>query len=158
MNSVEISNLRDQPQFLDTVADRVWRAWWQETGESLETMVGLFAENLTTREMLPACLVAHRGGDFVGTASLIASDLEERPALTPWVAAVWIEPEFRRRRHGAAIVAATAELAFSRGFAQAYLCAESDKRAFYAGLGWRHLEKDVGPYALDIFELRAPAG
>lgn len=158
VSTIEISDLRDQPHFLETVADRVWRAWWQEQGESLETVAGLFAENLTTREVLPACLVAHRGGDFVGTASLIASDLEERPVLTPWVAAVWIEPEFRRLRHGAAIVAAAAELAFSRGFAQAYLCAESDKRAFYAGLGWRHLEEDVGPYALDIFELRAPVG
>ncbi|WP_454811995.1 GNAT family N-acetyltransferase [Labrys neptuniae] len=157
MSAIEISDLRDQPHFLDVVADRVWRAWWQEQGESLETVSSLFAENLTATGTLPACLVAHRGNDFVGTASLIASDLEERPALTPWVAAVWIEPEFRRQGHGAAVVAAVAELAFRRGFGQAYLCAEVDKRSFYAGLGWRLMEENIGPFALDVFEKRAPA-
>ena len=158
MSAIEISDLREQPHFLDAVADRVWRAWWQEQGETLETVAGLFAENLTAMGALPACLVAHRGDSFVGTASLIASDLEERPALKPWVAAVWIEPQFRRQGHGGAVVAAAAKLAFRRGFGQAYLCAEADKRGFYAGLGWRLMEENVGPFTLDIFEKRAPFG
>jgi GNAT superfamily N-acetyltransferase len=40
----------------------------------------------------------------VGTASLAHEDLETRPDLTPWLAGVYVEPAFRGRGHGTALV------------------------------------------------------
>jgi hypothetical protein len=75
-----ISDLRQCPEFFDTVADRIWRASWKATGTPLDYITGRLNDNLNA-EPLPIALVAHDGAKFFGTASVIASDLEERPQL-----------------------------------------------------------------------------
>src|SRR3984893_13706554 len=94
-----ISDLRQRPEFFDVVADRIWQAWWKADGHPLDYISGRLRENLNA-EPIPLALVAHQGSAFHGTASLIASDLPERLHLTPWVAALWVEPQARRRGVG----------------------------------------------------------
>jgi len=85
-------------------------------------------------------LVAHEGDAFIGTASLIACDEDTRPQYTPWVAAVWVEPEHRCRGIGAALVDRATELAFEAGAGRVYLLSGLHRRTFYEGLGWSCLE------------------
>jgi hypothetical protein len=94
-----ISDLRQCPEFFDTVADRIWQAWWRDGGHPLDYISGRLREN-TNATPIPFALVAHDGKSFLGTASVIASDLPERPQLTPWVAAGWVEDHARRRGVG----------------------------------------------------------
>jgi hypothetical protein len=84
-----ISDLRQCPAFFDTVADRIWRAWWEPGGYPLAHIATRLRENMADTP-IPFALVAHDGERFLGTTSVIESDLEERPQLTPWVAAVWV--------------------------------------------------------------------
>ena len=116
-----ISDLRQRPEFFDAVADRIWRASWKEIGYPLDYITGRLNENLNA-EPLPLALVAHNGAEFLGTASVIASDLEERPQLTPWVAAVWVEPHARSRGAGGALVERAAHNCFALGIS-ALICA-----------------------------------
>src|ERR1700687_4196976 len=90
-----ISDLRQCPEFFDIVADRIWQAWWKADGHPLDYISGRLRENMNATP-IPFALVAHDGKSFLGTASVIASDLPERPQLTPWVAAVWVEAHARR--------------------------------------------------------------
>jgi GNAT superfamily N-acetyltransferase len=151
-----ISDLRQRPEFFDIVADRIWRAWWEETGTPLEYITGRLHENLNA-EPLPIALVAHNGAEFLGTASVIASDLDERPQLTPWVAAVWVEPHARSRGVGGALVERAARDCFALGFAHAYLCARPALTSFYERLGWIAIERDVGERCFTIFGQDAPS-
>lgn len=89
-----ISDLRRRPDFFDTVADRIWQQWWQVGCHPLRYISSRLRENIEPTP-IPFALVAHDGDRFLGTASVIASDLEERPQLTPWVAAVWVEEKAR---------------------------------------------------------------
>ena len=98
-----ISDLRQRPKFFDTVADRIWQASWKANGYPLDYISGRLCENMSDSD-IPFALVAHDGQAFLGTASVIASDLAERPQLTPWVAAVWVEPEARRTASRSALV------------------------------------------------------
>src|SRR5260370_26754350 len=93
--SFTISDLRQCPEFFDIVADRSWQAWWRADGHPLDYISGRLRENMNATP-IPFALVAHDGETFLGMASVIASDLAERPQLTPWVAAVWVEPQARR--------------------------------------------------------------
>jgi len=145
-----ISDLRQRPEFFDDVADRIWRAWWEPNGYPLDTITGRLKENMQDTA-IPLALVAHDGGSFLGTASLIASDLDERAHLTPWVAAVWVEPHARRHGVGAALVDHAAQACFALGFERAYLCARAERAGFYQRLGWTLLERDVGPFRLGVF-------
>ncbi|GGC61455.1 GNAT family N-acetyltransferase [Chelatococcus reniformis] len=157
---LSISDLRRQPALRDVVTDRIWNAWWRTKGIPLAVIARRVEETLAA-DGLPLALVAHRGEQFLGTASVIASDMPERPLYTPWVAAVWVEPEHRTRGIGAALVRAAAEAAFARGFDPVYLCATPANSPFYRRLGWRQVEADIA--GLNLFsaspgQLHAPAG
>ena len=145
-----ISDLRRRPEFFDTVADRIWRAWWQESGYPLASISTRLRENMAATP-IPFALVAHDGNRFLGTASVIASDLEERPQLTPWVAAVWVEEAARRRGAGAALVNRAAQDCVALGILRAYLCARPRMSGFYEGLGWTVTERKVGRHQTSIF-------
>jgi GNAT superfamily N-acetyltransferase len=151
-----ISDLRRRPEFFDHVADRIWEAWWMPNGYPLEYIRGRLAENMRDTP-IPLALVAHDGSTFLGTASVIASDLDERPDLTPWVAAVWVEETARGRGIGAALVDSATQACFSIGFARAYLCARPRMTRFYERLGWTVLERKVGPNQLSVFAKEADA-
>ncbi|WP_230532614.1 GNAT family N-acetyltransferase [Microvirga roseola] len=156
---VAISDLRDRPDFADVVADRVWRAFWKDRGHPLSLLTGLVQKNLEAGP-IPTGLVAHEGDAFLGTASLIACDEEGRPHYTPWVAAVWVEPEHRSRGIGAALVAAAADAAFEAGAGRVHLLAGAQRRSFYEGLGWIVLEADAlreGMFILVRDSDRAPS-
>ena len=151
-----ISDLRQCPEFFDTVASRIWQAWWEAEGASLDYICGRLRENMS-EVPIPFALVAHHGGAFLGTASVIASDLAERPQLTPWVAAVWVEQEARGHGIGAALVERAVKDCFALGMVRAYLCARPRMLAFYERLGWTLLERQVGRNGLDVFFRNASA-
>jgi GNAT superfamily N-acetyltransferase len=135
-----ISDLRDRQDFAEAAADRVWRAFWRDKGHPLSLLTGLVQENIVAGP-IPTALVAHEGNRFIGTVSMIACDEETRPHYTPWVAALWVEPEDRRRGIGAALVERAVEFAFGTGARRVYLLAGPHRRAYYEGLGWSAAEQ-----------------
>ena len=145
-----ISDLRQWPKFFDTVADRIWQAWWLPNGYPLDYISTRLRENMEATP-IPFALVAHDGEKFLGTSSVIASDLEERPQLSPWIAAVWVDEDARRRGIGAALVNRAAQDCFALGVSRAYLCARPRMTGFYEALGWTVVERKVGPHHLSVF-------
>ncbi len=145
-----ISDLRQRPEFLETVADRIWQAWWKDSGRPLDFIADRLGDENLNVDPIPFALIAHDGMDFLGTASVIASDLAERPQLTPWVAAVWVEPSARQRGVGGALVNRAAQGCFDLGFGRAYLCARPQRAVYYERLGWSPIERDVGPRHLSV--------
>jgi N-acetylglutamate synthase-like GNAT family acetyltransferase len=147
--SFTISDLRQCPEFFDTVAERIWQAWWKADGHPIDYISGRLRESLSATP-IPFALVAHHGEAFLGTASVIASDLAERPQFTPWVAAVWVDPEARQRGVGAALVDRAAQDCFALGVARAFLCARPQRAGFYERLGWTSIEREVGRHQLSV--------
>ena len=145
-----ISDLRRKPEFFDAVADRIWRAWWKERGFPIGYIAGRLQYNLNA-DPLPIALVAHQGPAFLGTASVIASDIEDLPQYTPWVAAVWVEPEHRGRGIGRALVTRAADDGFGLGYDRIYLAAREARREFYLRQGWFPIEEVVGNRNVTVF-------
>lgn len=147
----EVSDLRRRPEFVETIADRIWRTWWQPKGVELNYIIGRVREGLASEQHVPTVFVAHDGPIFAGTASLIVNNLDERPQYSPWIAAVWVEPEFRSQKIGARLVEAGAQAAFAAGHQRVYLCARKERASYYDQLGWIRIEEDVGPNELAVF-------
>lgn len=148
-----LSDLRARPDFLPVVADRLWRAWWRAEGLSLAGMEALVGESLCV-EPLPLTLVAHRGEVFLGTASVVADDLKARPAYTPWLAAVFVEPEARGAGLASLLVREATARAFRLPVERLYLNAVPAVAPLYERLGWSLVEPDVG--GLRIYALENP--
>ena len=145
-----VVDLRQRPEFAPVVAHRVWRAWWEPKGHALAVVEDLVRLNRND-DPIPFALVAHDEGRFLGTASVIASDLAARPQYTPWVAALWVDPAHRSNGVGAALVQAAADLAQGLGADPVYLCALPPRHGFYRRLGWRMVEADVAGTGLAVF-------
>lgn len=154
--TLEIADLRQRPEFFDTVADRIWRAWWEPHGVPLAYIAGRLQEGMTS-QAVPFALVASDGERFAGTASVIVSDLDERPRYTPWVAAVWVEPDFRSQQLGRRLVERAVQGAFAAGHARVYLTARAQRRSYYDALGWTAIEEGVGDLGLTVFVREAAA-
>jgi GNAT superfamily N-acetyltransferase len=149
MSAFNVSDLIAVPHFFDAVADCIWREWHAPRGVSLDELRARLGENMRG-QILPRAFVAHRGETFLGTISLIANDLEERPALTPWIAAFWVEPDARETGVGALLLAHATSAALASGRGDVYLCAQERVRAYYLKRGWRLIETDIGPRRLSI--------
>lgn len=146
-----VSDLREVPAFAAVVAERVWRAWWEAQGVPLADLRARLDESLGP-DPVPATFVAHDRERFLGCAALIASDVDQRPQLTPWVAALWVEPDMRRLGVGVALMACATQAAFGAGHERVYLAAEAPLAPYYVARGWALIESDVD--GLEIFVRR----
>ena len=148
---LRIHDLRDRPDLLDTVAERIWRAFWQHKGSALDDLRASFARHLAPGD-LPLTLVAMRDGLFRGTVSLIQCDEPERSDLAPWLAALWVDEAVRGQGIGAALVSAVERRCAALGIAHVYLSAKPAVAPFYAARGWQTIDAGVGPARLAIME------
>ena len=90
-----ITYLADYPQYLPTVAGWIFDEWgWEMPGSTLESIQAEFSLHLN-RDRIPLTMLALVEGQPVGTASIFLHDMDTRMDLTPWLAAVYVVPEFR---------------------------------------------------------------
>jgi GNAT superfamily N-acetyltransferase len=147
---MEISNLHSRPDMADIIANRCWNAWWTETEVSLAEYRA-HLEPMMGGKDVPVALVAHEQGEYLGSVLLIENDLDDRPQYTPWIAALWVEPEFRRQAIAAKLIeAARGEAAF-HGYGLCYLCATPDNSPYYIARGFEQIETDVS--GLNVFTI-----
>jgi GNAT superfamily N-acetyltransferase len=152
-----IHDLRDRPDLLDAVAAAIWQAFWQRKGSALSDLQAGFRKHLAPAEM-PFTLTAEVAGAFAGTVSLIACDepvyVEQsgRSDLAPWLAALWVAPEYRRASIGAALVTDIERRAAALNITRLYLSARPAIAPFYEKRGWQAIDREIGPAQLVILE------
>lgn len=89
-----------------------------------------------TRGGVPTAVVALIGTELAGSASLVESDMDTHPELTPWLASVYVTLEFRGRGIGSALVGEIERIAAAEGTETLWLWTP-DQEQLYARLGWR---------------------
>lgn len=97
--SQTICHLYEAPQHRAVVAGWIYEAFWYgQDGYTPE----FFEERLNEArdpDNIPLSLLALDDGAPAGTVNLIVSDDPERPHLTPWLAALYVDTAFRGRGH-----------------------------------------------------------
>ncbi len=134
-----IGYLVDYPQYLPVVAGWIFDEWGEEMEAStLDIVQAEFSQHLN-RDCIPLTILALEGDQPVGTASIFRHDMDTRMELTPWLAAVYVVPDFRGRGIGSELVQAIEEIARRLKLERMYLFTP-DQEAFYARLGWTTIE------------------
>jgi GNAT superfamily N-acetyltransferase len=135
-----ISYLADYPEYLSTVSAWVFEEWGGHMpGLTLEDLSTVFRGHLN-RDRIPLTLIALLDGQPAGTASIYVHDLDIRPDLSPWLAAVYVAPLYRKQGIGSELVKAVESVAQKLQIERLYLFTP-DQEPFYSRLGWKVLER-----------------
>lgn len=137
---MEILPLADKKEFIAELAE-LHHAEWKHLNPSLtlEGRAAAIAE-AAGREGIPSIFIGVFGNQLVGSAALVESDMDTKPDLTPWLAAVYVKEAFRHQGVATDLIARCEAEAACSNAKTWYLYTESASR-LYEKLGWLHLER-----------------
>jgi GNAT superfamily N-acetyltransferase len=92
-----------------------------------------------SRGVIPSAVIALDANMLSGFALLVSEDLESRPDLSPWLAGVYVKPEYRRIGVGSSLVRRVETEAKAIGVPVLYLYTVHSE-SLYARLGWQTIE------------------
>jgi len=132
---VTVEYLADRREFIPIVARWHHTEWGHlRPGETVEDRAVRVERDCGHREV-PTTFVALAGDQCLGSASLVACDMDIRPTLTPWLSGVFVAPEYCRRGVGATLVERVVQEARALGQSRLYLYTPCSG-ALYLRLGW----------------------
>jgi GNAT superfamily N-acetyltransferase len=139
---ITIHYLANHPLLVPELARLSWAEWqpiYQQRGQTFEDSLNNYRERTNT-DCLPLALVALHGDQLVGTVSLKVHDLDIRPDLNPWLGAVLVLPNWRRRGVGSILVQRAVEEARRLNLPRLFLWTASAEE-LYLKLGWEVVER-----------------
>ena len=117
-----------------------WRA------SAFSVLKASFEQELRSLELFASdqshgvALVAKADGEPVGTCLLAESEIEPNHDVSPWLAGLFVVPEYRGKGVGAALVRAIEDQARQRELSRVYLYT-TDAVGFYKRLGWKVMDR-----------------
>ncbi len=137
-----LSYLADEPHHIPALAAWHFAQWGElNPANDVATRIARF-ETHVHRSGVPTTFVACDDGELLGSASLVAHDLDIRPQLTPWLASVFVSPSHRSRGIGRLLVQRMMDEARDLGLPRLHLFT-LDQEQFYASLGWTLIERAI---------------
>lgn len=138
---MNIIDLSDEPEHITTLAEWHHAEWAHlNPGDILEQRIERMKGYLVN-DLVPSTFVCKYQGQLAGSAAIIVSDMDSRPAVTPWLASVYVSPPFRRQGMGSALVCHVMSRAKQAGISDLYLFTP-DREAFYRRLGWTTIAEE----------------
>ena len=128
----------ERPDLAPVVAAWLWESFARARGRSFEEMLEAVKASATT-SLMPRTFVLLVDEKPVGTASLAAQDLEERPDLTPWLAGVFVEPRWRGQGLAAYLIGAVEDECRKRSIPTLWLYTRTAE-SVYARAQWRTVD------------------
>ncbi len=139
---MKFSYLADHPQLVPELA-ALHHAEWGELMPGWSAAQALAElQSQRQRHSIPTTLLAldaAGGGGLIGSVSLLAEDDPRLPGYSPWLASLYVLPEWRGRGHGAALVRRAVQEAARMAVPTLHLFT-AGQQDFYARLGWREVK------------------
>lgn len=133
MDRIEFYSLADRPDSKDLVASWLWSFWGtQGNYEFYRSMI-----QHCRKDDFPMIYVAFIDGTPAGTVALLRADLFSRQDLFPWMADLFVPPEYRNRGVGSALQDFVLAEAKRRGFGEVYLY--TPLTGYYEKKGWEYV-------------------
>jgi len=136
---MRILDLKQVPHFLPTLAEWHQAQWsYLNPGENLHHRITRMQDYLN-EDFIPSTFVAIED-TLVGSAAIVAHDMETRPELGPWLASVYIAPAYRHRGVASALIEHVKQQALQHDIRELFLFTPDALVAFYLQRGWQLVE------------------
>ena len=140
---IALQQLSECPEHLETVGLWIYNEWWSKRCDSPEIVLSWLRTHKKL-DAVPYSVVALAAGEPVGSCCVIENDCIHRPQYAPWVAAVYVRPEFRRRGIASMILQEAASIAVRAGVRCLFIDCLAVTAAVYEKNGWAIHEREVG--------------
>jgi len=107
-------------------------------GATLESRVKRYQDSINT-DVLPEIFVAYSGDVLLGSVTLAKDDMDTRAYLTPWLASLYVAPEYRSQGVASQLIKYVVSYAKQMQYKNIYLFTE-DQTDFYKHRGWHFIE------------------
>lgn len=151
MGNISIRHIFDFPEMIPQVADWIYNQFWTDQQVVTAAVLADLLRDNVDANSIPLSLLAFVDETPVGTINLIESDDEAYPHLTPWLAALYVKPEFRDQGIGSVLVKDLLQKA--RGLKIRKLYLGTERPDFYIRLGAKFLEESKPGFSILYFEL-----
>jgi GNAT superfamily N-acetyltransferase len=141
---IEIRPLTDHPELHAGIADLFWSEWGTSTNRGLYGSLVAHCR----KDTVPAIYVAFADGKPAGTVGLLRTDLLSRQEFTPWMAVLYVLPEYRGQGIAARLQEHAVTEAKRLGFYEIYLYTKMT--GFYEKTEWEYLESDLDDHGESI--------
>jgi GNAT superfamily N-acetyltransferase len=158
--SVKILPLSAVPDFAPILAYWSYTQWYRERDIEFSLILKSYKQRAESDD-LPLSFVALSGSFPVGMVSFKENDLWTRKDLNPWLASLYVIPEYRSRGVGEMLVNSVRENAKQMLFKSLYLFtggeAGIDLDSYYEKRGWQFFgsskDNDGNPTSIYIYDL-----
>ncbi len=120
----------------DPYVTKIQELLWQEWGEANNR---LFTDRLIIstlgNPLVPSTWACIVDGELAGTVSLFVIDLKCRQDLSPWVACLYVHPDYRNRGIGKSLLNLAEDVAKKAKYSAIYLLTHLEN--FYENAGWQ---------------------
>ena len=131
---------------------------WKETdpNDDIQWYLNVYSESATDPSSLPISLAATANDELAGVACVVLDDeLPDAMEPGPWVAAVFVNPEYRGRSVGKQLVTEAVRRTRELGYSDVYLYTR-DVAHWYETFGWERVrETHIHDKAVTIMVNRA---
>ncbi len=110
---IVIESLGRHAHLVETIARWHWNEWRGE-GDPLQPWIEAHAKE-GRLEGIPQAWIAFYDGEPIGSVSLIEHNMDTNAYLTPWLASLFVLPEYRERGVGSSLTACWGEDVRHRG-------------------------------------------
>jgi N-acetylglutamate synthase-like GNAT family acetyltransferase len=132
--AMQILDLREEPQHIPILAAWHHHQWSSLNPDgSLEKRIAKMQDYLSD-DFVPSTLIA-KTDKLLGSAAIVENDMDTKPELTPWLASVFVAPQYRNQGIGSRLVKQLMQQAKQTGIEAIYLFTP-DQVNFYQKLGW----------------------
>ena len=152
---IEITRLKPNSPELQICAAWRYEAFLKSNGYSLLDSGAQLARLATQPDEYETALIALVDGRLAGICLLVLQEFEPLHDVSPWLASLYVAPQYRKRGVARKLVAAIENQARKHGVARLHLYT-GDAEKFYVKCGWSLAEQGIAngePYAFMIRDL-----
>lgn len=138
---MDIQNLYYHPEHISVVSGWIYDEFVKGKSTcSLDKITLYFSK--TNLNSFPITLIAISDGECVGTVSIFENDLKSQNELEPWLASLYVSPNYRRKCIAEELIDQVMVIVKELGYETLYLRTEHASD-YYKKLGWEFLYKKM---------------
>lgn len=140
---IKIDLLTNHPDLIPKIAEWQFHEWGDlHQNDSIRRRIEKLRAHFNDTH-IPLTFISLDGPKPVGTAEIVIHDLPARKDLSPWLASVYVVPEYRNKGIGSALINTAVQKAKELNIPILYLFTWTQE-SLYKKLGWKVEERTKG--------------